>query len=339
MNLTQTAALTKRLLLFLVLLVIVGFSAWVGYRFYYYNVYLPSLPPPEEEADPKFGKLPSLLFPVSTASATNFQYILDTPTGDLPAKLPKIMKVFFVPQRSVSLLDPDRQTNLANELGFPFGPDVITPTQYKYTDSEGGELMVDLDSGNLKFKRVFDSATSESVKVGTLAPADKLESDFVFYLENKGLMKPQLEKGRTKAIYINGYLKNSSSATVSLWPADIDKYSIVTPLFNSSLVREVVQSGKTEKDRIISLNFVYYEVDQKTFATYPIKSALNAFNDLKAGAGVIILAPISGQVSLRDIYLAYYQPEVYAPYLQPVFVFEGEDFAAYIPAIISDYTE
>ena len=51
MNLTQTANLTKRLLLFLVILLVASVSGWLGYRYYYYNIYVPSLPPPEAKAD------------------------------------------------------------------------------------------------------------------------------------------------------------------------------------------------------------------------------------------------------------------------------------------------
>ena len=86
------------------------------------------------------------------------------------------------------------------------------------------------------------------------------------------------------------------------------------------------------------MNYTYYDVDLKTFGTYPIKTVSDAFKDLKVGKNtVLIKTPTSGQVSLRSIYLAYYQSENYTPYLQPVYVFEGENFAAYVVAIPNDY--
>ncbi len=337
-TLTQTALLTKKLMLFGILLLILGFSSWLGYRYYYYNIYVPSLPPPEEKPDVKFGKLPKPLFPASSISASNYQYTLDTQTGDLPGKLPKIMRVYFSPQRSVGLLDPERSKDLAKKLGFPVGPEIINPTQYVYTDDKKGALSLDLESGNFIFTRE-DLKQATPSAIGTLSSVNKLQLDFKKYLNSKGLMREDFENGRMKVIFDAGILKNSKTATISIWPEDIDKYKIVNPLFSASLVRQIVKSGLTEKERVISMNYSYFELDKQTFATYPIKSVSAAFRDLKENKGVVILTPGTSKISLREIYLAYYQPELYTPYIQPVYVFEGENFASYVPAILSDYLE
>jgi len=42
----------------------------------------------------------------------------------------------------------------------------------------------------------------------------------------------------------------------------------------------------------------------------------------------------AGQVTIRNIYLAYFEPVTLTNYLQPIFVFEGDNnFVAYVPAI------
>lgn len=335
MTLTNAAVLTKKLMLFAGIVLILSFSGWIGYRYYYYNIYLPSLPPPEEKPDVKFGKLPFPLFPESSASASNYQYVLDTQTGDLPAGTPKILKVFFIPQRSVSLLDPDRSLSLAESLGFPIGPQIITPTLSQYTDGQVGSLSIDLNTGNLAFVRNLTATAS----AGTLPSVAKLESEFKSYLRKSNLFKPDLEGGRMSTLYNNGILRESTNATVSIWQENIEDIPIVTPLFKFSLVRELVKSGKTDKEKILSLNYTYWQIDKNTFATYPLRSISSAFRDLKDNKGVVIFAPNTSSVSLRNIYLGYYLPENYTPYLQPVYVFEGENFAAFVPAILSDYVE
>ena len=62
-----------------------------------------------------------------------------------------------------------------------------------------------------------------------------------------------------------------------------------------------------------------------------------AFTDLKGGEGSVVLSPKTGKVSLTSIYLAYYQQESYTPYIQPIYIFEGQDFMAYVSAIDKQY--
>lgn len=336
LTLTQTANLTKRLMLFMAIFLVLSISLWAGFRYYYQNVYLPSIPPPEPKADLKFGKLPKISFPEASASATNYSYVLDTVTGDLPDKIPKLMKIYFVPLRLITLLDPDKGNNLAKGLGFPLGPQVISPTQFKYTDSDGGELVLDLNSGNFRFKK---NVNQTDLTPGNLPSGSKIEADFKAYLSRFGLVKGQLSGGRTKAIYNQGLVKDSFTATVSIWPTDLEEYQIVTPQFSSSLVRALVRNGENDESKYLTLDYTYWEIDKKTFATYPIKSVSDAYSDLKRGNSYIIFAPDSAQVSLRNIYLAYYQPEEYVPYIQPVFIFEGENFVAYVSAVKGEYTE
>ncbi|MBI3485933.1 hypothetical protein HY025_03205 [Candidatus Daviesbacteria bacterium] len=338
MTLTQTAKLTKRLILFFVITLIAGVSIWLGYRYYYYNVYLPSIPPVEIKADLKFGILPKPDFFESSASATNFSYVLDTPTGDLPENLPKIMTVFYAPARSITLLDPDRSNDLAKRMGFTNGPGVISPTQFKYSDESGGELIIDLNSGNFKFKK---STTEESFAniAGTLPSTDDIAKNFKDFLTTNGLIKPQLQQGAYKAFYNQDSQRKSYSATVSLWPNDLDKFPIVTSLSKTGLIRATVVNARKDIDRYLSLTYINWSIDDKTTATYPIKTALQAFGDLKNGLGVLVLTPNTGQVSIRSVYLGYFETDNYNPYIEPVFVFEGKDFVAYVPAIVSDYLE
>ncbi len=335
MTLTNAALLTKKIMLFATILLILSFSGWLGYRYYYYNIYLPGLPPPEEKPDVKFGKLSYPLFPESSTSASNYQYILDTQTGDLPADIPKILKVFFIPQRSVSLLDPERSLELANSLGFPNGPQIITPTIYQYTSNQGGNLSIDLNTGNLSFIR----PSTASASAGTLPSSTKLETEFKSILRKNNLLKSELEGGKTNVLYNNETVRESTNATVSIWQESIEDIPIVTPLYFQSLVREVVQAGKNDREKILSLKYTYWQIDESIFATYPLRSISLAFRDLKDNKGVVIFSPSTTRVSLRNIYLAYYLPENYTPYLQPIYVFEGENFVAYVPAVLSDYIE
>src|SRR5579884_652533 len=187
MTLTQTAALTKKAMWAFAAFLLTCAIIFVSYKIYYNYYYLPHLPKKVELPDTKFGLLPSLNLPVATNSASSsaYTYSLDTQTGSLPNNLPKIIKVFFVPQLGTTLLAPDRVQNLAEQLGFLNGPEVVGDTQYHFTDQNGGKLTIDLNSGNFSFDRpATDSATLTDQ---TLGDQNQLVNDFKNYLGNKGL--------------------------------------------------------------------------------------------------------------------------------------------------------
>lgn len=107
-------------------------------------------------------------------------------------------------------------------------------------------------------------------------------------------------------------------------------YSTMSFLIGSNDTGPVVVSA------IFSHQGINLQPDQQ--ATYPIKSAQDAFNDLKNGKGFV--AAYNGsdsQILINKVYLAYYVGTSVQNYLEPVVVFEGQDdFFAYVPAITTD---
>jgi hypothetical protein len=44
--------------------------------------------------------------------------------------------------------------------------------------------------------------------------------------------------------------------------------------------------------------------------------------------------PNQANITIKKMFLAYYDPDEYQPYLQPVYVFVGDnDFVGYVPAV------
>jgi len=106
----------------------------------------------------------------------------------------------------------------------------------------------------------------------------------------------------------------------------------VTPSETEGLVHALY----SRKDETFSkLTYTFWTVDQTSFATYPLKTAEEAYSDLVSGKGYISIIPDKPAVSISMVYLAYFEPEDYASYLQPVFIFEGPNFKALVPAVKS----
>lgn len=339
MTLTQAANITRRGILISISLIILGAAGAIGYNIWHQR-YLDSLPPVEEKPEMKFGTLPKLIFPSSNVSSSNYSYTLDTVTGGLP-QTPKLLKVYFIPQSGISLLAPERSRNLAENFGFSIGPEVLSSTRYKFADDSGGQLLIDLTNGNFNFQRNSllknliengsEKNSTSSANLNDFSSKEKIAADFKKFLLSKNLLTQELSSGRSNVLFDNG--SNKESATVSIWPTDFDNLPIITSSFNQSLIRAKVNNKEEENDKYSEVNYTFWIIDKTTYSTYPLKTAEQAFSDLKAGLGFVSLEPKKPQVSISSVYLAYFESEEYSPYLQPIFIFEGPEFAAIVPAI------
>lgn len=344
MTLTQTAILTRRVILFSVISLVLGITGLIGYNIWH-AYYLASLPPVEEKPDIKFGILPPPEFPRGNVSTSNFSYSLDTTTGGLPKVgidegFEKIVKVYFVTQTFATLLAPEKSGALAEKFKISSSPEIISDTRYRYKD-QNQTLLVDLDNGNFSYNK--ESTPSANVN---LDEEDKLVSNFKQILSSLGILKEDLQDGRAKVNFlkINGSginpteLKSEAVAyQISLWPAAIDKRAIFTPDFNNALISAVISGPANSLDNYLVLRFTYYPVDLSTYATYPIKTGEEAFDDLKTGEGIVVIEPDKPQVSITSVSLGYYLSGSYSPYLQPIYVFEGPNFVAYVSAISEQF--
>ncbi len=160
-------------------------------------------------------------------------------------------------------------------------------------------------------------------------------ADFRAYLSSKKLLPDELSNGRSSVVVNNLPTFPNQTFDVSIWPADFDTLPIITENSKKSLVKGILTSLSNESDKFLQVDYTYWPIDKTTFATYPTKSSEQAFADLKAGLGYVSLEPDKPQVSISKVYLAYFESGDYMPFLQPVFVFEGPNFQALVPAILS----
>lgn len=340
MTLSQTATLTKQIITVSIVGLVLGIVSFSGYKIWH-AYYIANLPPVEEKPDTKFGVLPFPDFPKASVSSSNFSYTLDTSTGSLPKVgedlgFEKILKVYFVIKSFASFLSPEKSQALAEKFNIPAEPKILSETKYLFQQGNKS-LTVDLDTGNFVYVKEATISGREA-----LDDDDKLVADFKRNLKTLEVFKEELDSGRTKITLLKtagGKLtpttlrSETEAAQISFWPQKLDNKSIFTGNFNHALINAIVIKSASEMENYLALNFTYYPIDTTTFATYPSKTAEEAFLDLKSGKGVVVLESEKPQVSITSVYLGYYLSENYSPYLQPIFVFEGPHFAAYVPAV------
>ena len=325
MTLTAVATFTRRFIFLFILSLILGIAGFIGYKMWYAN-YLTSIPPIEEKPDTRFGNLPKPNFPDASVSSSNFSYSLDTTTGGLPS-FDKLLKVYFIPKAYSTLLASDKSRELASQLGINVSPTIISETRYLFTQNTKS-LTVDLDTGNFTFKQ---EATVAGIPQTGTVETEKLVDDFKNFLNSNQLLKEGLQNGPTKMNPLT--IVETPAFEISIWPQDLDGKPILTASANKSLVNATVINNTRQIENYISLNYTYWPIDTSTFGTYPAKPIETALANLKSGEGIIIQEPSKPQISITSVYLAYFLETSYSPYLQPIYVFEGPQFRAYVLAL------
>jgi len=102
----------------------------------------------------------------------------------------------------------------------------------------------------------------------------------------------------------------------------------------------IFSGSQNQAQRILEFSYKFWQIEREQSATYPLKTARQAWEELKAGGGYIArISPNAQTVVIRKIYLAYFYPEEYQSFLQPIFVFEGDpDFLAFVAAVSPVWT-
>lgn len=337
MTLTETASFTKKALVFGTVFLVFSGIVFAGYQYWYNKIYLPNLPVKEEKPDNKFGALPKLKLPINSISSSNYAYSLDTETGSLPGNIPKLVKVYPITPLSTDLLALDRAKALADKLDFKSGPEMLSSTQYRFMDQFGGEFLIDLDTGNFKYTHQESSESASLQTNSQFLEDDRLNADFKSFLAGKNLLKDHLQGGRTSTPLFEKALKNESTfATLSIWQNDVDKLPVITPLFKLGLIKAIITKSSDEIYRFRTLEYTYWPVDLESPSTYPIITPDEAFSLLKSGEASVLIEPPFSKASITRVYLGYFLSDEYLPYLQPVYVFEGNQFSAVVAAINPD---
>ena len=91
--------------------------------------------------------------------------------------------------------------------------------------------------------------------------------------------------------------------------------------------------------KILRAQMRFYPKSDEHVGVYPLRRGDEALNDLKAGGGVLLSNPQqTREVIIKKMFLAYFDSNEYQDYLQPIYVFLGDDnFAAIVPAISKDF--
>lgn len=325
MTLSQVAILSKRLIFFTILSIVLSVAGFTSIKIW--KVYHP--PPQiivEEKPTARYGILPLPAFSSSTVSTSNYSYSVDTVDGNLPS-FGKLVKVFIIPPSFATLLSPQKSKELAEKLNLIPIPETVSDNISKFSNLDS-EMTIQLDTGNF----VYQKQATVSASPITVDSQSQLILDFKNFLSGLGYLKDELKEGTTKITHLK-----TDRIQLSIWPAQIEGKTIYTASSEKALINAIILGSAKEIGNYVSINYNFWPVDTSTFETYPLKTSTEALDDLKSGKGTIIKIPTKSQVSIIGVNLGYYESSDYVRFLQPIYVFEGPDFQAYVPAIQNNY--
>lgn len=349
-SLTETAFYTRRIVKFgflgLVAFMIFRSITFAGLR--YWRQRHPE-PPPAPTVS--FGKLPAINFPESKTSPEGFTYQLETIAGGLPTDLGDRAKVYFIPLSSPSLLDLERAQNQAKKMGFFDQDEKINASLHRWQKSGvlNSVLTMDIVHGNFELEKNWPEDQTIFVEK-MLAAKSQAIAEARSFLSQYGLSYPDLESSEAEVEYLR-YVPPKIIPAISLSEADLVKVSLFRPKLDNlallppdpeeALVAFLFSGSRDKEKRVLAVHYTYFPIITETNATYPLKNITQAWEELKAGQAFI--SHYTGpekNITIRNVYLAYFENSLAQNYLQPVYVFSGNsDFAAYVTAITSEWIE
>jgi hypothetical protein len=350
-TLTETAYYTRKIIKIGAVLIASFFALrilarWAGVTWKRLN------PPKPPAPTVYFGKLPPIYFPESKDSS-GLTFKLETVEGTLPT-LPAVGKVFFIPKEIYTYLTYEKAINAARSLGFRNEPKKLSQdseTTYQWINQETipSFLTMEIVNRNFIFRYSYEKDQT-LLNIKTLITPGEAVTRLKNRLLTIGFYPDDIKEGRSIAVYYRysppnlirvSSLSETDFVKVSLLRREINELPILPPNPYDANISALVSKSSGGKS-IVELNYTYFPIDHEVWGTYPLKDVTQAWDELKNGQGFIanLGENASGEITIRRVFLAYFDPHNHQNYLQPIFVFEGDkEFAAYVPAISSELVE
>ena len=307
-------------------------------------------PPSGPQVDPVFGKLKPIDFSYKLDFPQQPSYKLENILGR-PINASETAKIFFIPPSKPQFGYIQNINLKAKRVGFDTDLEkALINNDIATYENTLQKLEVNINTYNYKYEykyqqdlTVFDTPSF---------PDEELIREYARnFLSDMGSYYPDLARGSDNLIYLK---YDPETDTFSVVPTPdlanvvevdffrdrIDSIDVVSPKYHNSQNYVVMTFGPTGFKPIKSA-VQFYNIDTVNYGLYPTKTGETAWEELNQGKGVIVSAVKNvSNVIITNMYFAYYDPEEYQQYLQPVYIFIGENrFAAYVPAVSNEYIE
>jgi hypothetical protein len=312
------------------------------------NAIRQAFPSPPLKADNAFGKLKAITFPKSASPSGQLTYSLQTITGDVPTAS-DAARVYFLPKNKMNLVSLSQAQSFAARLSFTATPKQITETLYRWTDLKDPLRSLDMDivSNHFIYTYAFIHNLALFTERNIPSPSEAAE-EVASYLQSIGLQfddlnpVPNLQYLKIVGDHLEIATSQSQADAVRLdyFRKAYDGIPAVTDKPNEGNVVVIISGSSSKEQRIIFVNYHHWSIDLHNIAIYNLKTSKQAFLELSSGRAYFAKFPQNKiQIDITDVTLGYYDSNDPQYFLQPIFVFSGDNFMAYVPAVAPPWTE
>ena len=299
--------------------------------------------------DPVFDKIK----PPDTGDrekSEKYTFVLDTLDGTPNfEEATSAAEVYFLPQKTASFGFLSKIYAMAKDAGFD--TDI---TQHRLDDKmaifDDGKNKLTIDIRTFNYIYSYTITRDDNVTPPALPVADTtLFNEASSFISGMGRYPEELARGERNIGYMRLNpetneiipLKSPESANiveVDFFLPDRNGLPVVSSSYYNSQHYVMFLIGEN-KTKVIKAQVQYFDRSEDQVGLYPLRSAEQAWEDLKKGQGAVVSSQAKlGEIKIQKVFLAYYDPAVYQEYVQPVYVFLGNnEFVAYVSAVSEEY--
>lgn len=346
-SLTETAYQTRKAIN-IIILSIIGYIilriVW-GIFFSILLTIFPPKPPPPNNA---FGKLPAVKFPSVSKPTTPLKFTLQTISGSVP-KASESAAVYFMPKNAPNLLALTKTQQFAQKLNFNPNPIPVGKNLYQFDDdiNKLRKLSYDIVSNNFSIRYLYEVDTGLFDR--TPDSTSNLLREAQQFIGQNNLQLTDYNSNDSKITYLKlsgnklistTSLSQSDAVKIDYFRKPINQLKVLTPFPGTGSISFTFSGSKDPKKHLLLFSYTYWPIEYKTTATYKLKTSQEAWQELQNGGGYIAHFPTGDTAVIRDVYVAYYDSIEPQNFLQPIYVFEGDEgFIGYVAAIAPPWTE
>jgi len=303
----------------------------------------PTRPPPPTVA---FGKLTPISFPKNVTDKS-FTYSLDTITGLFPT-LPDQVKVHRMVQIKPEFLALDKARQKVALLGFRSKEAYISENLYRWVNETppSREITYNIFSHDFNLSSSFLSDPISTQSQGKFSDENSAINASQRFLSKISSFPDDIDLAKTKTLLYSikdnslnpaTSVSNANVIRVDFFQKNINDLPIYYSNYSSSTINLLVIALQ-KNNLVVGSNFHYQPISNESY-TYPIKTASEAFDELKnQKAYIVSYFSNDANIPIKNISLGYYIGTEKQNYLMPIVFFEGANgFVAYVSAVRDEW--
>jgi len=252
-----------------------------------------------------------------------------------------------MPKTTATFFAPDRARQQAQLLGFASEPIVLSKDLYQWIDTTLPLRKLTLNITTLHFTLTYDVAGDINLlKEKNLPDKANSQQEGQSLISSYNLSHPDLKYPPNTQFLKwsqNQFIPVESLTQANFVQLTFGRADSVTEPFvyskNQAPIKIILSGSSNNLKKIVLLEYLYKFIDYEIYASYPLKTVKQALEELKQ-KNAYFNNYLADSATVRNVYLAYYEELNQQTYIQPVFVFTGDnDFTAYVPAIKNDWVK